>query len=521
MPANFRTYGVGELILNVDLNQDNDATRDLIGAALNALLGVASALPSSGPGYGPCVVIPSTNALTVTAGGQGQTLFLNGRVANALTPQAFTIPANSSGVSRTDIIAVQYNAIPTSPQTRAVEAADTSISPGTIFSVQESLSYQYVVGSSAPPVGYTAFAQLIVPSGAGVLVAANITYLLPTMAALIGAIVGALVTAINGQTGVLTLANGGGIGIAAASGTITLTNTGVTSLGGASGALALSGRGMKLTVGQGGVLTYDNVGVTSIARLTGDVVISAGPGISTQQPNPQTLEIDNSGVIGVNGRTGQIVLVQGAGTTISEGPSGTFTIASTGTPGPTGTVGAQGPVGPIGQTGPTGPNGPNGPPGPTGPNGPVGVQGSVGPASTAPGPAGPAGVQGPASSIPGPTGPTGAQGPSGGVGSMYTNVAAQTGGAQGLALRFALPAGGYDVYASVQVDISNGTATLTGSGANWQAPSVTMSDTNGNEFLEYVGSAVGGQTPAVTFTISNPGGIVYRGVMKIWACRVT
>ena len=521
MPANFRTYGVGELFLNADLNQDNDATRDLIGAALNALLGVASALPSSGPGYGPCVLVPATNALTVTGGGQGQTLFLNGRVVNALAPQTFTIPANSSGVPRTDLIAVQYNPIPTNPQTRAIEAADTSISPGTIYSVQEGLSYQYIVGSTAPPVGYTAFAQLVVASGAGVLVAANITYLLPTMASLIGAIVGALVTAINGQTGVLTLANGGGIGIASANGTITLTNIGVTSLGGAAGALTLSGRGMKLTVGQGGVLTYDNVGVTSIARLTGDVVISAGPGISTQQPNPQTLEIDNSGVIGVNGRTGQIALVQGANTTISEGPSGTFTIASTGVAGPTGGAGSQGPVGPTGQTGPTGPNGPLGPPGPTGPLGPAGVQGSVGPASTAPGPSGPAGVQGPASSIPGPTGPVGAQGPSGGVGSMYTNVAVQSGSSQTLALRYALPAGGYDVYASVQVDVGGGTVSLVGGGANWQATSVTMSDTNGNEFLEYVGSAVGGQTPSVTFVCSNPASIVWRGIMKIWACRVT
>lgn len=523
-PINLRIYGDGELVLETDLNQDNDATRQLAGTLVTMLLGAVNALPTTGNGYAPLTIVPDATDLNITLGGQGQMVFLNQRIVDTIPQTVIALTANNSGADRTDLISIQYNQLLDNPQTREIENADTSLNEsGTVYSVSEQVTIHYDAGTTAPPVGFTAFATVKVPNGAPAITAADITYLFPTMKSLFDAVVGALVSGINGQTGGVSLIGDTGITISTPNpGEVHIDNAGVTGLNGATGALNIvTAAGLSVTVDQSGNITLKNTGVTSFGGQTGDVAVWAGAGIKLTQPNKTTTQIDNDGVTTVNSRKGDIVIQAGTDITVTEITPGVFKIDNAGAAGPQGPQGNDGPQGPQGQQGPLGPQGEDGPPGPAGP---------IGPASTVPGPAGPTGPKGDkgdkgdpgtASTVPGPTGATGPQGPAGGVGSTYCNFVRVTGAVTtAIQLAAPLPAGTYNILAQFHCEVTTGGITLTGTNGTWEAAS-TCPNMQGMEHVELMGTAIGGQQPKATLTFgggnTNP---PYWGVLKIWAVRV-
>jgi hypothetical protein len=323
----YRTYGDGELLVSADLDQDNDATRDLAAFATSFIIGAHDALPS-GLTPSPLAIVSSGSALTLTIGGPGQGIFITSRLINVCPQVVLTIPANSSGISRTDSVAVQYVETSTAPQTpRPIENPDTSINPtGTVYSVLEAVQYQYITGSTTAPVGWTTFATILVPNGATTASACTVTIGFVTVAELLQSFFGALVLGLNGQTGsvLLTSANPSLVVSSPTPGTVELAYDGPTHVNGLTGDISVestSGGIGVTTVGQDIIIT--NTGVTHLNGYTGDTTVTAGAGISVTLPGPGVTEIINAGVTFLDGQTGSIVLtssdssisiVNGAGT---------------------------------------------------------------------------------------------------------------------------------------------------------------------------------------------------------------
>jgi len=470
----------GQLVLSNDLNSDNDATRNLVAEALVSILGAVNAMPQPGAGFTPLTVALSASALSFTIGGPGQNLYVQQRVVDYCPTQILTIPTNSSGVTRNDLISVQYAQLTTNPISREIEASNGTVSTGTVYQLNEGLNYSYLTGTASPPAGYVAFATLAVPNGATTASACTLTYLFPTMQSLIVAVVGTVVQSLNGATGVVTMVPGTGITISApVAGSLTIANSGVTTLGNAA-AGSLAGA-VTITAGtaigisgpsQGRTdLKIDNTGVTSIAGQKGDVVLLAGAGIGLSQPSPTQTTVTNTGVTTINTAAGAINLAAGLNVTITQVGS-TITIASAGAAGAAGATGA------------------------TGAAGPQGIAGAVGPA-----------------------------GPNGGIGStaMARTRILDVVSTVTVTLPYALQSGNWLLYAEAQAEFNGGSMTLTGAGASlWEGAS-TCPDLPGGEFVSLNGQAVGGQTPSVSLTFSGASAITphYYGQLILWAVRTS
>ncbi len=82
----------------------------------------------------------------------------------------------------------------------------------------------------------------------------------------------------------------------------------------------------------------------------------------------------------------------------------------------------------------------------------------------------------------------------------------------------------YQVYACASCDTSaGGSQVLSGAGATWEAASITVPDdnTNGPEPIDYIGTAVGGDQPSVTYQIvGGLGSTNYVGVFALIAYPV-
>jgi hypothetical protein len=303
----FRYYAPGELLENVDLDQDNEATRDLAAFATEFILGTSYALPSDiFPGAPlPLAVVQSGSALTLTIGGTNQGVLLGGRLVNVCPAVNLTVPSNTSGSPRYDSIAIQYVQTTTMPATRPIENPDTSINPtGSIYSVLESVQYQYVVGSIVAPIGWTTFATVLVPNGASVATDCTVDALFATVAQLIQSFFGDLVISLNGQGGVLSLTSSTGAILvnSPAAGVIQLTFEGVTSVGGLTGTVnVLAGLGISVVASGGNTLTITNTGVTVLNGQTGNMTLVGGAGVAVSSPSLGELEFTNTGVVTLAG----------------------------------------------------------------------------------------------------------------------------------------------------------------------------------------------------------------------------
>jgi hypothetical protein len=532
MGANFNEYQLDQVVLPGHLNGDNDATRQLVAELLTLMLGAVDALPLPSASVTPLQIVPTPGALTVTIGGVGQMAFVQQRIVDSIPSQTIAITPNVSGAPRTDLIAVEYTQSQIDPTSDSFDV-DGGLTTGVVYEIAESLTITYNVGTTSPPAGAVAFAQIVVPNGATQITSANITVLFPTIGALLDAAVGALVPSVNGLSGPLTIAFAKGIAITSDGDTITIGNAGVTSLstGGVqqqTGDIVLStqGAGLSITSTANGFL-FQNTGTTSFNGCTGAhaLIQGAGINISVNAAAGRTT-LSNGGVLTFNARSGAVSIVPGSDISINEGPIGVFTISSNGVPGPTGPIGPQGPTGPIGLTGPTGAQGDQGPQGPQGPQGDS-IVGPPGPQGES-GPTGAAGGQGPA----GPAGATGPAGPAGGYGSTFRAqsglISTATATTISLAAALAwnggvLPPGNYAIFAEFKCNFNTGygTITLTGSDAGWDA--VFTNGTAGSDFTyaELGGNATSGQCPQVALTFGANGGLAKGSYLQLTAYRIS
>jgi hypothetical protein len=534
-------YIDGILAQSSDFLQDNDAARNLAGEAITMMLGVTNALPQPGSSYQPLSVALSSTGLTLTLGGIGQAVICQQRICDTISQQTLTIPSNATGNPRVDLIAISYNQGQVNPTSREMEALNGSKTNVTIYQISETISAQYVTGTtSAPavPSGYVGFATVTVPNGATTASAATVAYLFPTMAALFAAVDTAAVASLNGQTGAVVLVPGTGLAITvSAVGQLTITNSGITSLNGTAGPATLrAGLGMSIALGNpstyltaaitttgtqaatpfsmsnisvGTVLDVDfgltsfetvvvtavtattftatfvkthsvnatlvqptiaisNSGVLSLGGQTGAIALNSGPGIGLTQPSSTSTLISNTGLTGLqvggvtqSAASGQpLNLVAGANVTLTPGANGTVTISAASNTGPQGPQGAQGPIGPQGNQGPTGP-----------------------------------------------------AGPAGGIGTSYTVVQTNsTPTTLSVQLPFTLPSGNWNCVAVVRSASTTGSFSLTGSNASWSNSDTNIGGSVNLDFLQIVGTAIGGQQPKATCTMS---GVVGGNVQSI------
>ena len=473
MATTFTQIVDGELILASDLMGDNDATRNVVGIALTEILGAVAALPTAGAGYTPLAMTPVASAASFNIGGLSQLLFLQGRVIDNCPSQVLAIPANNAtGITRIDIVAVQYQQLPSNGVTREILLSDgVTKSTSTVFQLLETVAYQYVTGTAtapAVPAGYVTFATVSVPNGFTTAAGCTVNLVIPTVQSLLANIVGALVTSINGAIGAVTMIGGTGVQIALTGpAQVTLTNSGVTSINSVGGAFSING-GAGITVSiAGSTLSIANSGVTSLAGQSGAISLQGGTGISLLQPSSTTTSITNTGVTGLNSQTGGVTLQAGSNIQISTPSPGVVAISATATTGASGGVGA------------------------TGGTGSQGIQG-----------------------IPG------VAGPNGGIGASAENGVAITGFGQTFAVSvpYVLTTGNWFITAEAIAELGQGSMTLSGSNGTWNTTSTNVVvDTNGIEICRIIGTAIGGQTPTATISFSG----VTTGQGQVLTIRAT
>ena len=108
------------------------------------------------------------------------------------------------------------------------------------------------------------------------------------------------------------------------------------------------------------------------AQYGGDVIVQVN-GYYAAQPVVTSV----SGNVGVTKLTGDLGIVGGTGISVTDNGSNTITVAATVPQGPTGPTGPTGATGPQGVQGTTGATGPTGATGSTGPTGATGATGSA------------------------------------------------------------------------------------------------------------------------------------------------
>ena len=475
MATTFTQIVDGELILASDLMGDNDATRNVVGIALTEILGAVAALPTPGAGYTPLAMTPVASAASFNIGGLSQLIFLQGRVIDNCPSQVLAIPSNNAtGVTRIDIVAVQYQQLQSNGISREILLADgVTKTTSTVFQLLETVAYQYVTGTAtapAVPAGYVTFATVSVPNGFTTAAGCMVTLAIPTVQSLLANIVGALVTSINGAIGAVTMIAGTGVQVALTGpAQVTLTNSGVTSINSVGGAFNInSGAGITVSIA-GTTLSVANAGVTSLAGQTGAVSLQSGTGITLSQPNASTTAITNTGVTALNSQTGGVTIQAGANVTVSTPSAGVVSISA---------VGAAGAAGGTG---------------------PAGAAGGIGP-----------------------TGATGPQGPNGGIGSTAFARTRITGVSASVSatIPYVLGTGNWTLWAEAKAELATGSMTLTGASGTWAAPS-TCPDLAGIEVVELSGTAIGGQQPSVTLSFSGATqpGASYLGHVILWAVR--
>ncbi len=233
----FNSWVMGELVGYADMLELQETVMDAIGLQARDLLGELSFNSTGQP-----LTVTTNGAGTVFCGGStlgNQSAYLLGRWCPEVTPASFSVPANSSGSFRIDLICAQPNEVLVYSFTRSVRQPDGSIVPTTCYQIQFNATWQYVQGSSpttppAVPSGFVEVAKLNVPTaGQGPLQSQDITMELPTLETVINSYVTpGGVTSLNSKTGPVTLNNlDGAIGIEPY-GTygILLSNYGVTSV---------------------------------------------------------------------------------------------------------------------------------------------------------------------------------------------------------------------------------------------------------------------------------------------------
>jgi len=268
----------GQQVEASDLNSFGTAAAVGTGAALSAIVGVADANVDDAP----LTVVP-VGGLAVTVGGLGQKVLVQSRLADYLPAQTFVLAAASSA-ARYDLIAFAYaDVIVPSGLTANIMDTQGNIAPAQPTSyVYRGIQLTVVTGTPGAarpgaPSGFDPLAQVQVPAGATALSVADITLLLPTIAARLIALTGGGVSGVNGKTGAVVINSGSGIAIDNSGSAVVIDNTGVLSVNGQTGNVSIS-------AGGGG-------GIGSITSHDGSIgVVNSGSAVDlSARPNGITL----------------------------------------------------------------------------------------------------------------------------------------------------------------------------------------------------------------------------------------
>lgn len=370
-------YIDGLLVAAADITGDAMSDRNAIGEVIASLIGNVDALPELN------AATLTASGLVLTAGGSGQWLFVQGRLADLIPATTLNVATNASGLDRKDIVVVKYASVQDTGVMRVVQQPDGSDTNETIFTNRESVAWEYVEGTPgsgfpATPSGWELFAQIDVPNGASTvtpviqfltmrhLVTGTDGFPVDSLNGQTGAVtivdgtaihvttVGGVITinvsatlvnSVNSEVGAITITNGSGIGVATAGNVITITNTNpITSVNGQTGAVTIvDGTGIHVST-SGSVVTITNTQTaTTVAGLSGAITVT-GFGGTTVSVSGQDIEITSAiGVSSLNSLTGPVNITSSGGT-IAITPSGSsidLEVIPSGSMGGTTTAAAQ------------------------------------------------------------------------------------------------------------------------------------------------------------------------------------
>jgi hypothetical protein len=290
-PTQFWGFIDGQIVNASDLGDTENAIRNLVGEALETLLGIGSFIPASGAACSPLAVVlnsPATGEYTI--GGAGQFVVLGGRVIDNCPAFTQSVTNNSTGSLRTDVIGILYiNANSSTTASRQCKDSSGNITTQTVYQVTEQVEYSYTVGSTTPPMGYTAFALIDVPNGSST--PQNLRYQIPTAATAIAAVLTgqagstvALADAVSEQAGYIWLHNfwiGSGFTYGSAPGPASGQVDGFAAI---ETELLMSGSGAQIDFGSSSTRLADNqlvLGPVGGVGLAGAVQFSVGTGAPT------------------------------------------------------------------------------------------------------------------------------------------------------------------------------------------------------------------------------------------------
>jgi hypothetical protein len=109
------------------------------------------------------------------------------------------------------------------------------------------------------------------------------------------------------NTGVTELTGGDGIGLDVQTGSVTVSNLGVLSVAALTGAVTLSGTNVSITPAGSNIdfaVSFPSPPVTSVNAQTGAILIEAGSGITVTNSGTPSIQIANDGVLSVSAGTG-------------------------------------------------------------------------------------------------------------------------------------------------------------------------------------------------------------------------
>lgn len=172
-------------VKGVDMPFEQLASLSEIGKGIAAAQGTLNALPIVGGVLAP-LAVATAGTMNITLGGGNEVVFCGGYVCDGALVQAFVVPAADPSDARVDLIAIQPATVPSGTTVDRNVLVD-GVPVSTPISInQHGLNYRYVAGTPgggtpATPAGFYAFATIAVAAGAAGVNPGDVTYLFPNL----------------------------------------------------------------------------------------------------------------------------------------------------------------------------------------------------------------------------------------------------------------------------------------------------------------------------------------------------
>jgi hypothetical protein len=133
----------GQRYSYLDALREQNANRSQIGKAIAAAQGTPNALPQVSATIVP-LAVATNGTMVVSIGGNGQTVLVDGWLADGCPAQSFTVPNNASGSPRKDLIAIAYLIVNDGTESIVDESSSGTQTTETGNLVADGVQYQYV-----------------------------------------------------------------------------------------------------------------------------------------------------------------------------------------------------------------------------------------------------------------------------------------------------------------------------------------------------------------------------------------